>query len=331
MATIGTTAFTWADWAKQIDPNGQTADIVDLLSQTNEILTDMLAVEGNLPTGHQSTVLTGYPTAYWRQLNQGTPGSKDTNVQITDTCGMLHAWSQIDKDVAELNGNTASFRLGRSRPFLAAMSQAMATAVFYGNQALNPEQFNGLSPRYSLLSAGNGDNIIDAGGTSTDNTSVWLFTWDENTGHAIFPKGSKAGLVREDLGLETVYDTSVTPPTMMRAYREHFQWRNGLAVPDWRYHVRIANIDVSNLIAESSQADLIKAMIRAMNKPPATGIGKRVFYMNATVYTMLMIQALNKSASAVTIAPAAQQFELSFLGIPIRRVDALLNTETRVV
>src|SRR3989304_1301213 len=130
-ATIGTTAFTWIDWAKQIDPDGTTADVIDLLSQTNEILTDMLAVEGNLPTGHQSTALTGYPTAYWRMLNQGVPASKDTNVQVTDTCGMLKAWSQIDKDVAELNGNTASFRLARSKPFLAAMSQAMATAVFY--------------------------------------------------------------------------------------------------------------------------------------------------------------------------------------------------------
>lgn len=332
MATIGGTAFTWIDWAKQIDPDGTTADVIDLLSQTNEVLTDMLAVEGNLPTGHQSTVLTGYPTTYWRMLNQGIPSSKDSNAQITDTVGMLEAWSVIDKDVAELNGNTASFRLARSKPFLASMSQTMATAIFYGNQALDPEQFNGFAPRYSLLSAGNGDNIIDAGGTDVaGSSSIWLITWGDMTAHGIFPKGSKVGLIREDLGLETVYDTSVTPPTMMRAYREHFQWKNGLAVPDWRYHVRIANIDVSNLIAESSAADLVKLMIRAINKAPANNMGRRVFYMNGSLYTMLMIQAMNKSLNALAIQEAAKQFEMSFMGIPIRRVDALLNTEARVV
>lgn len=330
MATVGATAFTWIDWAKQVDPDGSTADVIDLLSQTNEILMDMLVTEGNLPTGHQSTVLTGYPTAYWRMLNQGVPASKDTNAQITDTLGNLEAWSQIDQAVAELNGNTASFRLGRAKPFLASMSQAMATAVFYGNQSLNPEQFNGLAPRFSSLSAGNADNIINAAGSGSDNTSVWLVTWDDNICHGIFPKGSKVGLQREDLGLETVYDTSVSPPTLLRAYREHFVWKLGLVVEDWRYVVRIANIDVSNLVAESSAADVIKLMIRAINKPPSKTAGKRAFYMNGTVYTMLMIQAMNKSLNALAITEAAKQFEMTFMGVPIRRCDAILNTEAAV-
>ena len=329
MATVGTNSFTMIDWAKTLDPDGQPARIINLLSQRNEILTDMISLEGNLPTGHQSTQLTGLPAAAFRLLNAGVPESKDTNIQVTDTCGMLEAWSKVDQDLAMLNGNTAAYRLGRAKTFLEAMNQTMATNIFYGNTSISPEKFLGFAPRYALLSAGNGGNIIDAlGNEAAGNMSVWLITWDELTAHAIFPKGSQVGLIHEDLGLDTVLDASGNP---YRAYRDRYQWKIGLSVPDWRYHVRIANIDVSNLVSESSQADLIKLMIIAMGKIPNQGMGKSAFYMNRTAFTMMHIQALAKSSAVALVQTAANQFELSFMGIPIRKVDALLNTEARVV
>ena len=49
MATLSSTALTLADWAKRVDDDYKTAAIVELLSQSNEILDDMLIVEGNLP------------------------------------------------------------------------------------------------------------------------------------------------------------------------------------------------------------------------------------------------------------------------------------------
>jgi len=58
MAGVGTLAFTLAEWAKRLDPDGKVAKIVEILNQTNEILMDMMFVEGNLPTGHRTTVRT---------------------------------------------------------------------------------------------------------------------------------------------------------------------------------------------------------------------------------------------------------------------------------
>ena len=55
-----------------------------------------------------------------------------------------------------------------------------------------------------------------------------------------------------------------------------------------------------------------------------------VFYSNRTVKEMLNIQALNKSNYALAIKEAAHQFQTTFMGIPIKTVDALLLTETRV-
>lgn len=328
-ATLGTSMLTLADWAKRLDPDGSVSVIVEMLSQTNEILTDMIWGEGNLPTGHRTTVRTGLPGVAWRLLNYGVVPTKSTTVQVDDSCGMLEAYSEVDKDLANLNANLGAFRLSEARAFLEAMNQEQASVLFYGNTAVTPSKYLGLAPRYNDLSAGNGTNIIDGGSVAgqTDNTSVWLVTWGDQTCHGIFPKGSKAGLVHEDLGLDTVIDSA---GGRFQAYRDHFQWKCGFTLRDWRYVVRIANIDVSLLIANSGMTDLINAMIKAMNKIPSPGMGKPAFYMNRTVYTMLQIQALAKSSNALAIVPAANQFELQFFGVPIRKCDAILNTEARV-
>ena len=141
MSILGTSALTYADWAKRVDDDGKVARIINLLSQTNEILDDMLVVEGNLPTGHKTTVRTGLPQAAWRLLNYGVPKAKRTTAQVVDTCGMLEVYSEIDKDIVDLNGNSGAFRLSEDLAFLEGMNQQMAQTLFYGNTAVNPERF----------------------------------------------------------------------------------------------------------------------------------------------------------------------------------------------
>ena len=334
MATLASGALTLADWAKRLDPDGKVPVVAELLSQSNEILEDAVFQEGNLPTGHRVVIRTGLPTAYWRSINQGIPTSKSTTAQVDESVGMLESYARIDKDLSELNGNTAAFRLSEDTAFLEAMNQAQASAMLYGNPATDARQYLGLSPRFGTISgAGNATNIIDAGGTSTNNTSIYLVVWGENTVFCTFPKGSKAGLIHEDQGVLTVYDANNNP---YQAYQTHYQWKNGLVVKDWRYVVRIANINTANLVAESSAADLVKLMSRALDRIPNFGMGRAAFYMNRTVYSMLRIQALNKSQNAIDVQSGLNQFGTptswtQFEGVPLRRVDQILNTEARVV
>lgn len=333
MATLAANALTLADWSARLDPDGNTADVAELLTQMNVILQEAVFKEGNLPTGHRVVVRTGLPVVYWRALNAGVPTSKSTTATVDETSGMLEAYSEVDKDLAMLNGNTAAFRLSEDVAFLEAMNQTQASTMFYGNPGTDPKQYLGLSPRYSSLSAGNAQSIMDAGGTGTDNASIWLIVWGENTVFCHFPKGSKAGLQHEDLGEDTVIDSV---GGRFQALRTHYQWKNGLAVKDWRYAVRIANIDMSNLVGESSAANLIKLMTRAMFRVPSLAMGRAVFYMNRSVAEMLPIQGLNASTNAVKVQDAINQFgqpitNMSFLQVPIRICDQLLNTEARVV
>lgn len=331
MATLAANVLTLHDWAKRLDPDGKVPAIVELLAQTNEILMDALFMEGNLPTGHRTTVRTGLPSVAWRLLNNGVASSKSTTAQIDEQCGMLEAWSEVDKDLAELNGNTASFRFSEAQAFIEAMNQEMAQTMFYGNVGTAPEEFTGLSIRYSDSAAANGQNIVKGGGSGSDNTSIWLAAWGGNTIHGIFPKASKAGIIHEDLGLVTVENANGIGGARMRAYRDHWQWKVGIALRDWRYVVRIPNIDTSNLVAESSAADLIKLMVKALYRLPSMGLGRPAFYMNRTVAEMLDIQRFNKIAAAgMRYDEVDGQQRMSFRGVPIRMCDALLNTEATV-
>ncbi len=337
MATLGAGCLTLADWAKSLDPNGRVAAVIELLSQTNEILQDMKFKQGNLPTGERTTIRTGLPAVYWRLLNQGVATSKSTKAQIDAHCGMLEAWSEVDVDLAKLAPDIGAFRLSEAQAFIEAMNQEMAQTLFYGTAAA-PEEFIGLGAHYAAISgAANAQNIIDAGGTGSDNSSIWLIVWGENTVHGIFPKDSEVGLIHEDLGVVTVETTAGVAGSRMRAYQDHFQWKAGVVVKDWRYAVRICNIDVSDLTNENvAAANLPKLMKRAMDRIPSYAMGSAAFYANRTVKSFLGVQAMDKSQNALSIPAAATQFGnpvrggLDFFGIPLKTCDALTEAEARI-
>lgn len=330
MATLNTFMPTLADLATRMDPDGSVSKVIELLQQTNPILDDMSWVEGNLPTGHKTTIRSGLPTGTWRKLNYGVQPEKSTTVQVTDTCGMLESYAEVDKALVKLNGNEAAFRLSEDRAFIEGMNQTMASTLFYGDSSLDPEKFTGLAARYSVKSGvENGENILLGGGSGSDNTSIYLVIWGDNTIHGIYPKGSKAGLDVQDLGEETLLDAN---GGRYQGYRTHYKWDCGVTLRDWRYVVRIANIDVSDLTKNAaSGADLIDLLSQAVEIPPNLNMGRAVFYANRTITSFLRRQIANKVAgSTLTMDDVAGKKVLSFDGIPFKRTDALLNTEAAI-
>lgn len=325
--------FTLADYAKRKDPDGKVAKIVEMLSQTNDVLTDMLWQEGNLDTGHRTTVRTGLPTVAWRMLNKGVAKSNSTTAQIDESCGILEARSEIDKDLADLGGNPSAVRLSEASAFIEAMNQEMAATLFYGNSSTAPEEFTGLAARYSSLSAANAQNIVAGGSSDTDNMSIWLVVWGPQSVFGIFPKGSKAGLFHEDLGIGDAFDGD---NNRFRAYMDRWQWKCGVALRDWRFVVRCPNIDKSALVAKSSAADLSELMIKMVHRLPngysGLKMGKPVFYMNRTVFQALDIQRRDDvmSGGGISYANVDGQMAPMFRGIPIRICDALLENESLV-
>ena len=347
MATLSTKAgaVTLLDVARATDPTGKIAAVAELLSQSNEILLDMPWFEGNLATGHKGSIRTGLPEPIWRKLYQGVPPTKSLRATVEDSCGMLEDRSEVDVDVISLNGNTAEFRLSEAQAHLEGMNQTMAETLIYGDATVNPERFNGLAQRYNSLTGTVGaQNVIGGGGTGSDQTSMWLVCWGKNTVHGIYPKGSQAGLMHRDLGEIDAFDAN---QNRYRALADLWQWKCGMHVRDWRYIVRIANIDtvdmaaISGTQATTAATFLPKLMMKALARIPHRGMGNAVFYANRSVKEMLGIMALEKNQNVLSIQAAAQEFGaigpgsleqggLKFLGVPIRTVDRIDNTEAQI-
>jgi hypothetical protein len=350
MAVFGTGSYpTLYNVTQAMDPKGDPAQIVELLQQTNAPILDIPWGEGNLPTGEQTNVRTGIPKPIWRKWYQGVPSTKSEYARIIDTCGELANRSEVDKKAADFNGNSKAFRFGEALGVLEGMNQEFCRALFYGDNTLAPEQFNGLSPRFSSLEAPNGiKNIIDAGGTGSDNSSIWLICWGQTTVFGIYPKGSTGGLTRQDLGEIDCFDTN---GDKYRGYADIFGWDCGLVVKDWRYIVRIANIDMSVLEAQSTgAADLIKLMVQALHRVPNLGIvqtGREnpsangaapiplapnpVFYTNRTIAEMLDVESLAKTFYTLKSGSDAFGRPVTYVrGIPVRTCDQLIDTEGRV-
>lgn len=338
MPVLSTGQLTLADITKRMAADGKVDPVAELLSQQNDILEDVVFVEANQPTSHVVAVRTGLPTVYWRKYNQGVPSSKSTVAQVTEPCAMLEARSHIDAKLLKLNGNSAQWRLSEESPFIEAMGQEAAGKMFNGNVGTDLATFSGLATRYSSLSAGNAMNVLSAGGSGANNASVYLVGWGEQTVFGTYPKGSMAGLQSRDLGEESVQDAS---GNYYQAARSLYQWDMGLVVKDWRYVVRIANINMSDWLgvtgtqALTASTNVLKLMVKALARIPNKNNARLAFYANRSVYEGLMIQALDRSQNVLKVEDAINQFgmdikQLTVLGVPCRLVDQLGVAETVV-
>jgi hypothetical protein len=333
MATLGSTYLSLIDVLKRQENGEQIATIIEMLKQSNGILDDATALECNMGVAHRHTIRTGLPSVSWGMLYKGTPQSKSSTQQVDDTTGFVEAMSAVDTRLLDLTPNAGALRLSEATAFLESMNQEMATGMFYHDTATTPEKFKGLSARYSTIGGGGaGNQIVDATGSGSDNTSVWFVTWGDNFTHLLYPKGSQAGVKREDMGKQRVTDADNNPFYVME---EKFTWHIGLAVRDWRYNARIANIDVSDLRAGS--VDIYKWMRKAYYKLQSRRVpaGRQAIYCNREVLEALDAAGTNSNGSDNFLRLRPMEIEgkevLTYRGIPIRETDALLNTEARVV
>lgn len=337
------------DWARRADPDGSIAVIAELLSQCNEVLKDMIWQEGNLPTGHKTTVRVGLPQGVWRTANQGVASSKSLTAQFEDSIGELVDYSIVDKSLAHLNGNVARFRYSEDMAHIEGLSQQVASALFYSNEAANPTQFTGFSPRYNTTNtstAKNAVNVLSGGGAASANASIWLVGWGDHTCFGIFPKGSQAGLIYEDKGdVVPQYDSN---GNRFEAYTSYFCWKLGLCVKDWRYTVRIADIDTTTAgLQGATPPDLFSLMSRAVIRLPTasrrlSGITESdapddpvpgispAWYCNRTVREYMDIQAIRDRNVLLSSKDYAGDPVVMFRDVPIRVNDALTNTEATI-
>lgn len=335
MPTLGNTFYDLIDLYKTENPDGTIADVVEMLTQLNPMLEDAIAMECNMGTIHRHSIRTGLPSVAWGKLYQGIPQSKSRKQQVDDVTGFVEGLSTVDDRLLKLSKNPGAVRLDEARSFLESIANELGSRLIYGNSTTDPEQFMGLAPRFNQLTgAPNSNQIVNAQGTTNLGvTSIWFVTWGEGTCHTLYPEGTQAGVTREDKGSQRVTDTN---GDAYYASEELFTQHMGLAVRDWRYVSRIANIEVANLT--NNTLNLMPLMTQAWYRLQNRRIGmpnqRIVIYCNTDVLQRLDNESTNNSNSDnyVRLKPMEIQGKEveSWRGIPIRETDSILSTESLV-
>lgn len=339
MATIGNSFLDLADVYKRVDSQRNITPVIEALNILNPIMEDAVMVEANQGTKHLSTIRTGLPSVAWGKLYQGIPQSKSTTTQVEDTTGFVEGLSTVDTRLLDISKNPAAVRMSEAEPFLEAMSQEVATNFFYSDTATTPERFKGIAARYGVKgSYGAGNQIVDALGAGSDNTSIWFVTHGPGV-KLIYPEGTTAGISREDMGRQRVTDATGAYYVKEEKFSQHV----GVVVTDWRFNARIANIDVSDLNA--GNVDLFKYMRSAYyklqgrrNRKIGNGgmvsAGRTVIYANRTILEALDALSTNQGGTdnKVRLVPddIAGKEILTYRSMPIRETDSIINAESLV-
>ena len=331
MTKLGSDYLTLADRFKRTENGKMAAEIIEMMTDTNELLKDANALQCNDGTSHITTIRTGLPSAVFRNLYGYVPTSKSTTEQVKDTTGMLETYSIVDADLVDKSENSKAFRLSESSAFIEAMNQKLTETIFYGSIKENAAAFDGLAVRYSKKSNDEkkiGSNIIDAGGQGSDNTSIWLVTWGDQHVSLLYPQGSTAGIQHKDDGVLT--ETSASGGKR-KVYQDHYKMDAGLTVRDWRSTCRIANIDVSALAGENA-ADIEALLNKAYYKTRRFAkTGKTCIYCNTTILMYFESQLRKKTNVNFTIKEYMNENVIHYKNIPIRECEQITCTETAVV
>lgn len=347
MPTITDNFLTLADVAQRSrDKAART--IIEIMAQTNDIITDAPAVVCNNGTVHKTVLRDELPTPTIRAYNQGVPAKKTATRERMDHTCLLANWTKLDADMADLKGDNGTIKqqlADEARAVLAGMAIEGATLTFYGDRSLDPNAFDGFTPRYNALpddpdnpTVPETRNVVDAGGTGAKLTSAWLINWDSLSNHLIYPDGTTAGIKQEVLPKSAAADSAGDEFPAIKVY---YRWYLGLACRDWRKAVRVANIDVAalqNIVAggapTAADTKLLRIFQHAANLLPSGITGKTCWYTNRQVGEMLDIIAGEKANVQLNynmpVGPGQPQQIKTFMGYTMRRCDALMIGEPAV-
>ena len=324
----GTGLATLYDIAQTLgQTNALLQNVVELQAQTNEIWQVLPFKPCNKSTMEVVPLRTALPEVAWRMINKGTKPTKSSMAQASFTCGALEAMAQIDERIMQLNKGSNAFRMNENRAHQESMSQMMSQSVFYGDEKINPATFTGLSAFYYSKANQDpvyADQIIDAGGTGDNLTSLWIVTFAPDTVYGIHPEGIPGGYKYKDNGRVPVNDEK---GGKYYAYESQFNWDMGLCIRDPRYVVRLANIDYTDTDSTTFRNKLIEAYNQIHN----VDHGRTVILCNRKVQTYLAIMATNAKNVDLRFDEFAGKKVTHFWTSPILMNDAILMTESQLV
>lgn len=284
------------------------------------------------------------PVASTRLWNQGIQPTSSKNTPLNDPIMMFEDYSEVDKDLWEIQNSPNEWRSDQDLNHIQALFQLMESTLFYGSIATNAGQFNGLATRFNNLeSYPNGDqswqpNVWNGGLASGNATSAWIIEFSPDSLYGIYPPNTPAGLSVRDLG-EVTKETSASTgagPSLNYLYqvlRTMLRWYMGIQIADERSVQRIANINPTALASSNFDENIF---IEAKNWLPNAGEGPgTVILVNRALKTQIDIRAVSQKINAYTNFNSNEtdvfgRSVTKFQNIPIYVAEKILSTEAVV-
>lgn len=338
---------TLAQMARLTGANGEvSARVIELMFQINDFLPYLYWQEANQGTTELVQQRIGLPAVYYRGINQGIPSSTSEYAALTETSAMAQGISTADSKMLQINAARKNWAFLDKLGFVEALVEQFCKTFFYGDTTLTANAYMGLTPRYSALTGfANSVNVINGGGNANANSSMWLINSGPRSTYGFFPRGTAAGVQYKMKPEDTVTITAGIGQGIMIADRTVYEWDAGLALADWRWNSRIANIDSNNLKTQSGAANLMELMVDAMYTIPSLALpssstgnsltsvamtGRTVWVCNRRVRAALHKQAIARANNQIGIDEIDGKKVLHFAGIPITNCDQLLANEANV-
>lgn len=311
------------------------ANFINLLAKDDPILDHAIFRQGQTLDGFQGKLISRLPEVYWTRLYKGVPYSKSGVATVKETARQLSTkWGADVREMRLYEGQAAqnAFRMLEGAQHIEALQQQAAETMFYGNPTENPDEFRGLAAHYPTRTS---PNVIDAGGTSGDMTSIWGIVWGEKLFHGFYPQNMPAGIQYQDKGIGEAFDDD---GNTYDAVRDQWDWYLGFFLANWRSVVRICNIPVEHLtVTDPTSANYIdfqKLTVQAKNKIPVRYRRNMRWYCSETTATALELQNLTGSKVQLNLGQqfAAQGIDdgLTLHRRPVYQCDSLLETESRI-
>jgi hypothetical protein len=284
------------------------------------------------------------PVASTRRWNEGIKATAAKNVPLSDPIALFEDYSEVDKDLWEIQNQPNAWRSDQDMNHIEGLFQLLESTVIYGNIAVSPGAFNGLSTRFNnLTSVPNGDstwkpNVWNGGASSGNVTSAWMIEFSPESLYGIYPPNTPAGLSIRDLGEFTKEISSalgsVGSNYLYQVLRTMLRWYVGIQIADERCVQRIANINPTILSSNNFDENIF---IAAKNQLPRFGEAPgTAIFVNRDLKTQIDIRAVSQKINTYFTPPGDGSMDVfgksvtKFQNIPIYTAEKILSTETVV-
>lgn len=310
---------TLVEMAKRTDPQGNSAELINILAESNPMLEEAHWEQANDLNSHEFTQVIELPSGDFGRINKGIAYSAGRTKQVVEPiCEITDAYC-VDDRLLKMAPSPQEYLAKEAALHVEGLGQTAHQTLLYGNRGTNPDAINGFMTRYNSLSQT--DSVINGGGSGADLSSILVVNWGRDSAYLAYPREFGNFLTEKGPSDQWIQPTSGTG-----YWGKIITWsiRMGLCIANPKNVQRICNLENTGSSNIFSDDDLITAL----NKMDRTD--NAVIYVNRSIYTQMQIAFKSRANVNFTMQEAWGRPIMHFMGIPIKKLDKMMTTETAV-